>query len=1043
MNITEISVRRPAAITMVIAFLIGLGIFGYKNLGADLMPSMDVPVITIRTTYTGANADAIKKDVVKPIEDAVSGISGVDTISSTAREGSGQTVIQFTSETNMNTAFLDVEKAVEKVQGKLPTNADKPVLSKVDLNAESVLTLSLNGNVPYEQLYSEADKVQQAMEKVPGIGNVTLQGSNPKQLSIKLDKTALEYYGVNINSLLTKIKSDNSNIPAGQIQQDKLNETLRVMGEFESIDDVKNITVPTSNGAIVRLGDIAEIKLDYPEATQLRRINSKSTIGIDLQKQSDANVVEAVNNAKQQIAKIQKQLPKGVNLVIADDTTTTITSSLSEIKHNLVEGIITTAIVLLLFLRSWRSSLVVLVAIPTSLISTFFMMYELHFTLNMMSLMGLSLCIGILVDDSIVVLENIQRHLSLGKEPKIAAIEGRNEIGMAAVAITLCDVVIFVPVAFVSGMVGKYFREFGLTIAVASLFSLFVSFTVTPMLASRLFNKKTQNSRIGLLSKYKDNPISRMFAKFSTFFNKVTKFYNKFLIWALDNRAKVLIGTSILVILSVSLVKMGIISTEFMPQTDQSRFTVSLSLNPGSTLNQTDEKVKQVENFLRKVPGIESYTSTVGSNSDTASGNIIVRLKPKNKRNKTQTQIASQVRVFGMRMTGVRFSVSESSGVPGVGRGGGGGNNSRLSINVAGDDLNTLKTIADKVESILKSVPGVTDVSNSTTTSQSEIQVKINRLAASEYGVSTSDIASVIRLAVQGSTTGTYTQNDVDYDINVQFMDGQVKSPQDIASIKILNSSGQLISLGQVASITQNDSPVTESRQDREDVVTLSANMQGRALGDINNDINAKLKSLTLPEGYSIKFGGEQKQMSQTFVPLIEVLIASFVLVYMILVVLYESFLTPFIRMISLPCAMIGAFGILALTGKTLNMMSMIGLIMLDGLASKNGTLLIDYTNTLMSRGLNLREALVEAGTTRLRPIIMTTATMIVGMLPSALALGDGSEMKSGMSWVVIGGMITSTLLSPIILPIVYTLMDDLKHFISRKYKQILHIEEA
>ncbi len=1041
MNITEISVRRPAAITMVIAFLIGLGIFGYKNLGADLMPSMDIPVITIRTTYTGANADAIKKDIVKPIEDAVSGISGVDTMSSTAREGSGQTVIQFTTETNMNSAFLDVEKAIEKVQGKLPKDADKPVLSKVDLNAASVLTLSINGNVPYEELYNEADKIQQAMEKVQGIGNVSLQGSNPKQLSIKLDKTAVEYYGVNINSLLTKIKNDNSNIPAGQIKQEKVNETLRVIGEFTSIDDVKNITVPTANGAIVRLSDIAQITLDYPEATQLRRINSKSTIGIDLQKQSDANVVEAVNNAKQQIAKIQKQLPKGVNLVIADDTTTTITSSLSEIKHNLVEGIITTAIVLLLFLRSWRSSLVVLVAIPTSLISTFFMMYELHFTLNMMSLMGLSLCIGILVDDSIVVLENIQRHLALGKDPKIAAIDGRNEIGMAAVAITLCDVVIFIPIAFISGMVGKYFREFGLTIAVASLFSLFISFTITPMLASRLFKKKVQPKNGNALDKFKNNPVSKIFTKFSSLINRTTKVYGKFLVWSLDNRAKVLIATSIVAALSISLIKMGFISTEFMPQSDQSKFTVNLSLSPGSNLKQADEKVKLVENFLRKMPEIDSYSSTVGSNSDTASGNIIVRLKPKNKRKKTQTELANQVRIFGKKITGVNFSVSEASVVGG--RGGGGGSSSRLSINVVGENLDTLKTIADKVESLLKSVPGVTDVSNSTTTNQSEIQVKINRLAASEYGVATSDIASVIRMGVQGSTTGTYTENDVDYNINVQFMDGQVKSIADIASIKVLNSSGQLIPLGQVASITQNDSPVTESRQDREDVVTLSANMQGRTLGDVNNDINAKLKALTLPEGYSIKFGGEQKQMSQAFTPLIEVLIASFVLVYMILVILYESFLTPFIRMISLPCAVIGAFGILALTGKTLNMMSMIGLIMLDGLASKNGTLLIDYTNTLMNKGLSLREALIEAGKTRLRPIIMTTATMIVGMLPAALALGDGSEMKSGMALVVIGGMITSTLLSPIILPIVYTLMDDLKHFISRKYRQILHVEEA
>lgn len=1033
MSVTEISVKRPAAITMVIVLLVGLGILGYTKLGADLLPSMTIPVITVSTSYSGASADDVKKDIVKPMEDAVSGIAGVDTINSTSREGSGTVIIQFKQDADMNTAFLDVQKSVSKAQGKLPSDAGTPVISKIDTNAMSVMTLALSGTASFDEIYNQADKIKTELEKVPGVGQVSLGGADKKELMIKLDKTAIEYYGITINSILSRLKSDNVSMPAGQIKQDKISQSIRVVGEFQNIDEVKNVLISTNNGGKVRLGEIADIKLEYPEATSLTKLNSKKTISLDIQKQSDANVVEVVNNIKDKMTELEKTMPKDMNIITASDTTVFIKNSLSEINHSVIEGIITTAIVLLFFLKSWRSSLVVLVAIPTSLISTFFMMYELKFTLNMMSLMALSLCIGILVDDSIVVLENIQRHLAQGKNPIRAAIEGRKEIGMAAVAITLCDVVVFLPIAFMSGVIGQYFKQFGLTIVFATLFSLFVSFTITPMLASRLL-KHNKDKKEGN-SKRKNNFIGKISEKVNKFMESANESYKRSLVWSLNNRLKVVSGLIACIIASVALVPLGFIGTEFMSNSDQSAFSISMSLTPGTNLKQTDEKAVQVDNYLKTIKEVKYYYTQVSE----ASVRINVTLVPKEERQKSQTQLASQVRSWGKKqLTGVRFTVSESQ----MG-GGGGGSSSAINIKITGDNADTLKDLSKKVEEEIKSVKGTVDITNSLDANDSELRVKIDRLAAAQYGVSASDVASALRTGIQGSAAGTYRGDDDEYDMTLKFMDGQIKSASDIGGIKIQNSSSQQISLDQVASIVDADSPKSIRRENRQDIVTVSASLDGRDLGSVNNDIRAKIAAMSIPVGYSVSYGGSQKQMADTFGTLAKAIIASIVLVYMILVVLYESFLTPLVRMLALPCAVIGALGILAITGNSLNMMSLIGFIMLDGLASKNGTLLIDYTNTLMKQGMNLKEALIEAGTTRLRPIIMTSLTMVVGMLPSALALGEGSETRAGMAWVIIGGMITSTILSPIILPVVYTMMDDFKHKIFKNRNKKSYVTEV
>ncbi|WP_297421916.1 efflux RND transporter permease subunit [Clostridium sp.] len=1043
MSITEISVKRPAAMWMAVILFIGLGIMGYKSMGADLMPSMNIPVISIMTTYNGASAEDTKKDIVKPIEDAVSGISGVDVLNSTCGEGYGTVTITFKMSANINTAYLDVQKAVELASAKLPKAADKPILYKMDMSSIPMMIVSINGDASYEELYNQSDILKQRLEKIPGVGNISLLGADKKQLMIKIDKATMEYYGVNIDTLMGTLQASNVNIPAGEIKQDNLDQSVRIIGQFNNIDAVKNLLIPAGNGVNIRLGDIAKIDLEVPDATVLTRFGGNKTIAMMLGKQSDSNVVEVADSVKKELEDIKKTLPKGTEVNILMDTTTFINSSLTQIKHNLIEGIITTAIVLYLFFRSFRSSLVVLIAIPTSLVATFFMMYQLHFTLNMLSLMGLSLVVGTLVDDSIVVIENIQRHMDMGKNPIAAAIEGRREVGMAAIAITLCDVVVFAPVSFVSGLVGQMFREFGLTIVAATMFSLIVSFTITPMLSSRLLTNRNDKEKIAkkeksnFLSKINPKFISRISSKKEWTFDKLVETYRKALIWSLDNRKKVLAIVVAGIVFSVALIPMGMIKSEFIPMADQSSFTINLKLAPGSTLKQTDEKVTEVEKYLQGAKEVKNYFSLIGhdgeATADKSIAQIYVNLVPKGERKKSQSELASEVRTFGKNMSGVDLNVSESSSS--------GGSSKPVSIKIKGNDSDTIRDLSNEVEKLLSTVPGITDISNSTSSRSSELRVNIDSLAATQYNISTSNVGSVVRMALAGTNVGVYRSNNEENDITLKFENGQIKSAEDLKSLKITNSSGQQIPLAQVASIQKIDSAPSISREDKQDMVTVEANLQGRVLGEVTDDINAKLKALSVPSGYSIEFGGNQKQMAESFSSLGLALCASLALVYMILVVLYESFLTPFIRMMALPCAIIGSFVLLALTGQTLNLMSMIGLIMLEGLASKNGTLLIDYTNTLMKRGMNLRDALIESGATRLRPIIMTSATMIVSMLPVALSMGEGTEMKKGMAIVIIGGMVASTILSPIVLPVIYTLMADLKGVVSFKKKKSQKIE--
>jgi hydrophobic/amphiphilic exporter-1 (mainly G- bacteria), HAE1 family len=1049
MSITDLAIRRPTFIVMAVLLVLGLGVLGYVNLGANLFPTVNIPIVSVSDIYVGAGAQEIEREIIKPIEDAVSGISGIDKLRSTAVEGFGAVVIQFSMATNSATAAADVQKAVDGLAGKLPSEADRPVVVKFGLNDEPILILSVSGTMPFEELNSRADTVRKALENIDGVGNVTLQGDNTKELSVALDKSKLDFYGISVQTVTQVLRADNLNLPAGIMVQESTERTVRVLGAFAGVEEAKNLRIPTSTGGNVRLADIADVELKYPRAKTIVRMDGKSAIGISVVKRGDANIVTTTKRILAALPGMTSTLPPGTVVDVARDMTLFINQSLDETQRNLIEAIIMTSIVLFLFLRDWRSSLIVLVTIPVCLISTFFMMFLFKFSLNILTLMALVLCIGILVDDSIVILENIHRHIKMGKDPRRAAIEGRKEIAMAAIAITLCDVVVFAPMAFMTDLVGTFFREFGFTVVFSTLVSLIVSFTLTPLMAARMLGRKNRREEdwatggaggpVAAVLEAADgasggqDPVRTGSTQgaFGRFFEvRVKGAYRRFLEWSLRHRLLVTLVILALLGGSVSLIPLGVIQTEFIPKFDQGRLMIAVSYGSGLGIERIDARTKEIEDHLMSMPEVADVYAVAGSvRRSYAATNINVKLTDQSKRKKKQAEIAKELRDWGKRFPDADLSVTEPSIMDQTSIEW----NKPLILTVSGPDRGVITTLAGQVERVVAGTPGVVDVTNSVRSVQTEYVVMIDRLAVSSYGLTTYDIAIALRAALSGIDSGVFRTGGDDYGITVSFRGDQMRTPIDLGSIKISNPMGQRIPLSLVASFVRSEGLLELTRQERQNVATIQGNLEGRVLGAVTGEITPKLAAIGIPHGYAVKLVGDTTMMTNAFGSLVLALAASVTLVFMILVVLYGSYLTPVIRMLSLPCGIIGGLVALAITGKALGILTLIGIIMLDGLASKNGTLLIDYTNTLMKRGMSLRDALVEAGLTRLRPIVMTSATMIGGMLPLALALGAGSEIKSGMAVVLVGGLLTSTLLSPIFLPVAYTVIDDIRHLRLRR----------
>jgi len=1014
MTITELSIKRPTLIVVIFSALIILGIYSYTQMNYELLPKITPPVMTITTLYPGGSPNEVETSITKPVEDAVSTLDQIDNITSTSGEGVSFVVIQFLQDANVDLEMESAQRKINQIINTLPTQAKTPVVSKFALDEIPVLRMGATSSMPPKVFYQfVVDRIQPRLSKLAGVGQITLIGGEQREIKVNLNEDRIRAYGLSVLQVVQVIQSSNSDFPAGKIKNNNNQYIVRLAGKISSLSTLKNLVVAhLPNGSNIHLSDVAEIEDGIKDPQSMSRIDGTSSIGILVQKQTDANSVDVSRLVKNELKKIENDYKAyNVKFNIAQDESTFTIDAANGVKFDLALAVLLVAIVMLLFLHSIRNSFIVMMAIPCSLISTFTVMYIFGFTLNLMTLLGLSLVVGFLVDDSIVVIENIYHHIEKGESKKDAAIKGRNEIGFAALAITMVDVVIYVPLALTGGLIGNILREFAVVVVISTLLSLFVSFTVTPLLASR----------IGKLEKIAGRTLIGKFAIwFEKGFRNLTDAYIKILKWALVNRWKVILIAIILFVASVALIPTGFIGAEFMTQTDRGEFAVILEMPLGYTLDHTNFVTQKVENYIRKMPEVQKLFVNVGASNEGLIGQysnniaeLDVSLTPKDERSESTDDIGQEIKAMAEKIPGVKARVNPI-GIFGT------ANQTPIQLIVSGSNRGDVAKASEIVENVVKKIPGTADVRLSSENGNPETRVDIDRQKLADFGLSIADVGSALNIAFQGNDDSKFRDGDDDYDINISLDKFDRSKISDIQNLTFVNKNGQAIQLMQFAKVYQTTGPTTLQRMNRIPSVTIYSQAVGKPTGSIGQDIQNALSKTKLPKGIEIAYMGDLKNQADSFSSLGLALLAAILFVYMVMVALYDSYSDPFVILFSIPMAIIGALLALALTMKSLNIFSILGIIMLIGLVGKNAILLVDRANQQKREGESTFDALIDAGRNRIRPIMMTTAAMVFGMLPIATSLDAGSEWKSGLAWAIIGGLISSMFLTLILVPVIY-----------------------
>ncbi|HUX85837.1 MAG TPA: efflux RND transporter permease subunit [Chloroflexota bacterium] len=1032
MNPTLVAVKRPVTMLMIVLGLVLMGIISYPRLPVQQLPTTSFPFVTVVINYPGASPEDMEQLVTGPVENAVSGVAGIQQVNGLSGNGLSRVSMQFANGTDVNVAANDVSQAITRLQRNLPSGIQTPSILKANPNASPILNLAISGE-GLGSLYDIAtNTLQPSLQEVPGVAAVGVNGGLVPQVNVVVKPDALSTYGVSLSQLSTAISSQNVSTPGGNTTEGNQTRTISTNAYFQSANDLRNLVIQSRPGSLpLTLGQIANVSQGYATVNQIAHLNGEDTVVLSVTAQSGANQVQVDKDVKAKLAQMRRVLPKDLKMSVINDNTVYTNESIRAVEDDLILAIILPAIVLLLFLHRIRNMIIVVIAIPTSLISTFTIMYFAGFSLDLISLLALSLITGILVDDSVVVLENINRHLAMGKPPLKAALDGRLEIGLAALAITMTDVVVYLPVAFTPGIVGQIFREFGLTIVTATLFSLFVSFTVTPLLASRWLKEPLDEEALSHAVS-SGGPWQRFTIAWEHGYGRIRTGYGRLIHTALNHRPWIiLIGVGALA-LSVAIIPLGWLGTEFTPQEDNSQFSVNISLPNGAPLSQTAPVVEGLDQQIRAMPGVLQTYSSAGARggffggANTNSGQISVDLVPVGQRAGINTYI-SQVRALGRKYPVATVTTNVESPLRIGGQ-------RAVGVVLLGQNIDVLNQVANQVTLEMQKIPGVVEVRNEASNTVPELAIEINRAAAAEYGINANQIGSAVASSVAGSTVSNLRPNgsSTEMPIVLSIAGSATITPAQIEAIPLVTSSGTVLTIGQVASVIPSQAPAQLNDQNRQLEVTVSANTFGVPLGQIATAVTGIMNHMTLPAGVTYTLNGAAQQQAQVFAPLEGAFALSIILVYMLTSALYESLLYPLAVLLSLPLATVGALGALALTGNTLNLYSFMGLIMLMGLVAKNAILLVDFTNTLRTRGYSRIEALAEAGRTRLRPILMTTSTMVFAMLPLAVKIGAGSEERSPMATVLVGGLLTSTLLTLVFVPVVYSYLDDFGNLLGR-----------
>ncbi len=1027
-SITEVAIKRPLLITVIFVCLILFGFMSYKTLNYNLLPKFDIPIVMVQTIYPGASSDEVENSITKHIEEAVSSLEGLKAINSSSRESISLVLVELNQDASAEKAQLDAERKISQILSILPADIDEPIVSRFSLDDLPILRLTATSKLSSTEMYDLIDlKVKPLLTNVPGVAQINLIGGIKREIEVKLDNSKLSAYKISPLQVQQLIARGGMSFPAGNIQSDEGRFSIRLDAKLNNIEDLKNLIIRQGqNGSKIFLSDIASITDGEAEAVAINRINGRPGIGIQVLKQTDANTVLVAQGIKKKLEDVKLRYKDiNFNYEIASDQSVYTLAAADGVMKDLFLAIIIVALVMVFFLHSIRSSLFVLVAIPSAMIPTFIMMWAMGFSLNLMTLMALSLVVGVLVDDSIVVLENIYRHMEMGKHKRIAALDGRNEIGFTALSITLVDVVVFIPIALSSGLIGNILREFSLVIVVSTLMSLMVAFTLTPMLASR-WGKLEHHT--------KDTLWGRINIWFEDVIDGVKELYVHTLKWALNHKIILAIIITTLFVSTVILIPMkGLIGATFMQPADKGELTLQIDLSPEYTLSQTNQVVSGIEKMLLKDKDVVNVFSNVGTQQGEASSNaasnsnlaeITVNLVDKKERDYTTDEFGQRMRDSLEQYPGIKIVVTPVGLM---------GNDIPIQVVIKGTEQDSVKKGSKMLLDIIKDVPGTDFVRFSTKSPKKDIAIEIDRDKASLYGLSVAEIGGAVQLAFQGNDKTRFKDQGEEYDINIMLDKADKYSIDDIRNLTIQNSMGSIVRLNSVANIEEVDGQSVRERTDRLPSVKINAATINRSLGDIVNDIKAKVNETKFPKGTEIKYIGAAENMQESMQSLLMSLGLGILLIYFIMVALYESVTSPFIVLFSIPVSFVGAFLALALTMNQLSIFAMLGLIMLLGLVAKNAILIVDFANHQVMEGKTVYDALIEAGKERLRPIMMTTLAMVFGMLPIAIATGDGAEVKNGMAWVIIGGLSSSMILTIFLVPSVYYMFHNIKEFFQKR----------
>jgi len=1023
MFLSDLSIKRPVLATMIIVALVTLGIFSYRRLSVDLWPEVDFPFVTVTTTYPGASPEAVEREVSKTIEESVNSVEGVKKIISYSNEGYSQVLIEFRLNTKIMDAVADVRSKMDAIRQDLPDDIDPPVIARFDPQSEPIMTFSVKGaGWALRDLTRLAEEdVTRRIQNIPGVGSVTVAGGVRREVHILLLPDRMNALGVSPDQVVAAVERENADVPAGRVQRGATENLVRIKGRITDPRAFDDIVVAVRSGVPVKLSQVARVEDAQEEERDAAFVDGERSVAIEVRKVSGGNTVEIADQVHVAVAELNAKLPGGVQLSPIQDNSEWIRHSVEDVQRTLFEGAILTVFIVFLFLNSWRSTVITGLTLPVSVIASFLAFYAFGFTLNTMTLMALSLVIGILIDDAIVVRENIVRHVERGADHMTAARNGTAEIGFAVLSTTMAVVAVFVPVAFMGGIVGRFFYQFGIVVAFAVLVSLLVSFTLDPMLSSRWYDPQAEGQP-------PTGPVGKLLKRFNDSFEGLGRRYRDVIRWALKRRGRVMLGAALSFVIALAFPVVGLVGGEFMPKSDDEQTMVSFESPEGSSIEYTRAKGLEIAGYLDKRPEVERTYLTIGGgahNNEVNRGSVFVKMVPRKERELSQQMFETDLRKVLPRFTGADARILAIGAV--------GGSSAPIVINLNGPDLATLQRLSDEALASLRDVPGLVELKSSLEGRKPELLVNVDRQLAAQVGLSVGQVGASLRPILSGTTAGDWEDpTGLSHDVVVRMAPEARTSRDDLLRTPVATSqvdprTGQhvMVPLSQVATLQPSGAPAQIDRERLERVATIEGNYQGRPLTDVTNDIQARLTQMQLPPGYRFDFGGEQADFVETTGFMVEALTMAVVFLYIILASQFGNFLTPLAIMLALPMSLIGVMIALALTRGSLNIMSMIGIIMLMGLVVKNAILLIDFANQARERGSDRTEALVDAGELRLRPIVMTTLAMIFGMLPTALALGAGSEFRAPMAHAVIGGLITSTLLTLVVVPVVYTYLDD------------------